>query len=205
MSIKVMTQVWEHAPVSEGTLLVLLALADYAGDDGTAYPSNATLARKARLDERHVRRVIQRLIALELIEVDWNAGPRGVNVYRIKLEGGHIVRGDIEVFQMSPEPLGTVSTSLDNISTTPSRKTNSITAREAILSDADFLEELRQRWPHVDQEYEIVKWTDHVKTKPPKGNYRNSLRNWIQRASKDYFVSDGSVDWIAERYQRAQR
>lgn len=58
-----MTAVWDHAHgVSGGPLLVLLALADFANDDGTgAYPKQATLATKTRLSERHVRRVLAQL------------------------------------------------------------------------------------------------------------------------------------------------
>ena len=44
-----------------GDLLVLLAIADYADEDFRAWPSQKTLARKARMDERNVRRVLQRL------------------------------------------------------------------------------------------------------------------------------------------------
>lgn len=47
MSVKVSSWVWEHSPVSRGDLLVLVALADHAQDNGAgAYPSVATIAGK---------------------------------------------------------------------------------------------------------------------------------------------------------------
>jgi hypothetical protein len=62
MSIKVMTRVWEHSQHGGGTLLVLLALADYANDHGVCWPDVATLATKARLTDRQVSNVLNDLI-----------------------------------------------------------------------------------------------------------------------------------------------
>jgi len=61
MSIRVMTRVWDLAQAEGGALLVLLALADYADDDGYAYPKEAQIAEKARLSDRQVRTVIKAL------------------------------------------------------------------------------------------------------------------------------------------------
>ena len=61
MSIRVMTRVWDTARAEGGALLVLLALADYADDDGYAYPKEAQIAAKARLSDRQVRTVIKTL------------------------------------------------------------------------------------------------------------------------------------------------
>lgn len=62
MSIKVMSWVWDHSDASGSELLLLLAIADQANDDGRdAWPSIKTLAQRTRLDERTVRRVLKRL------------------------------------------------------------------------------------------------------------------------------------------------
>lgn len=62
MSIKAMGAVWEHSRQTLGARLVALALADYAHDDGSnAYPSIATLARKAHMSERNVQYALRRL------------------------------------------------------------------------------------------------------------------------------------------------
>lgn len=65
MSIAVMTWVWTTSPTSSNERLVLLALADACSrDDGTGcWPSVATIARKAAVSDRAVRRVIARLQA----------------------------------------------------------------------------------------------------------------------------------------------
>jgi hypothetical protein len=63
MSIKVMSRVWEHATHKGGSLLLLLALADYADDRGICWPGLEALAEKARLTERQAVNVIHGLIA----------------------------------------------------------------------------------------------------------------------------------------------
>jgi hypothetical protein len=58
MSIKVATQVWNGSRHKSGDLLVLLALADHADDQGKAWPGIPLLGRKARLSQRHTRRCL---------------------------------------------------------------------------------------------------------------------------------------------------
>lgn len=84
MSIKIMAEVWEHAPVSQGSLLVLLALAD-AADEGSrmCFPGIARLARYARLGERQVHNCLRELREAGVVTVDRNQGPAGTNLYTI--------------------------------------------------------------------------------------------------------------------------
>jgi hypothetical protein len=48
MSIRVMTAVWDHADVSGGDLLVLLAMADFAADDGGRSTPGRRRSRRSR-------------------------------------------------------------------------------------------------------------------------------------------------------------
>ena len=97
MSIKVMTQVWEHSVHKGGPLLLLLAIADHAHDDGDgAYPSIQTLAHKTRLSERHTTRLLQELAGSGELVIREKEGPRGVNVYRVTFsQSGAVLSGDI--------------------------------------------------------------------------------------------------------------
>lgn len=62
MSAEVSGWVWRNAPVKSGELVVLLALADNAHDDGTgAFPSQAHLAKKSRMSDRQVRNCLSAL------------------------------------------------------------------------------------------------------------------------------------------------
>lgn len=57
MSVRVMTAVWEvDLPASQK--IVLLALADCANDEGVAWPSIATIAKKASKSERTVQAMV---------------------------------------------------------------------------------------------------------------------------------------------------
>jgi hypothetical protein len=62
MSIRVMTAVWDSGAYEGGTLLVLLAFADWSKDDGTKiFPKIEQIMVKARLSERGARDCIRRL------------------------------------------------------------------------------------------------------------------------------------------------
>lgn len=61
MSIKAMTRVWDYSEQKGSRLLLLLAIADYAHDDGAgANPSTRTLARKTRMTQQNVMLLIDR-------------------------------------------------------------------------------------------------------------------------------------------------
>jgi hypothetical protein len=61
MSIKIMTAVWDREDLSSTQKLVLLALADWANDDGLCWPSINRLAIKASLTSRAVQKTIRSL------------------------------------------------------------------------------------------------------------------------------------------------
>lgn len=61
MSVKVMARVWAQSSRKDGELLVLLALADFANDQGECWPSMPVLAQKARLTDRQTRKVLNKL------------------------------------------------------------------------------------------------------------------------------------------------
>lgn len=66
MSIRLMNDVWDHAPFRGAELLVLLSLADQANDKGECWPSVQTIAKRARCSDRWVRDVF-----VALIEQGW--------------------------------------------------------------------------------------------------------------------------------------
>lgn len=86
MSIRVMTAVWDNAGVQGSELLVLLALADWADDNGVCWPAMSTLADKARISERSAQRACRSLVEKGLLAIEDNAGPKGANRYRVATE-----------------------------------------------------------------------------------------------------------------------
>jgi hypothetical protein len=99
MSIEVMSRVWQRSRQAGDALLVLLAIADFADDCGVAYPSVPTLARKARLSERQVQRVIGELIVAEELRVEPGQGRHASHLYRVIVGTG---RQDVPGDRMSP-------------------------------------------------------------------------------------------------------
>jgi hypothetical protein len=86
MSIKVSTEVWQSSRHKSGNLLVLLALADHANDEGKAWPGIRLIAGKARLSRRHTRRCLNQLMASGELEILPNQAPNGRTLYRIRLD-----------------------------------------------------------------------------------------------------------------------
>jgi hypothetical protein len=81
-----MNWVWANSPTSGNERLVLLALADACSrEDGTGcWPSAATIARKANISDRTVRRVIARLEAEGHVMVHRGGGRAGTtNSYTV--------------------------------------------------------------------------------------------------------------------------
>jgi hypothetical protein len=101
MSMRMMTQVWERSQHKGSELLLMLAIADNANDQGLAYPSAKTLAKKTRLSNRQVQRLIRVVTRSRELEVSVGIGPRGCHEYRMHLGGDkmssdEIIRGDIQ-------------------------------------------------------------------------------------------------------------
>ncbi len=77
-----MTQVWSDDSIeSKSDLLVLLALADWANDEGRCWPAIERLAKKSRCSLRSAQDTIRGLVESGKLEVDYQAGPKGVNIY----------------------------------------------------------------------------------------------------------------------------
>lgn len=90
MSVAVMAALWKHSGHSGSALLMLLAIADFADDDGRAYPSVARLAQKCRVKPRAANYTLRDLQDSGELEVRIGGGPMGAhgptNLYRIALK-----------------------------------------------------------------------------------------------------------------------
>lgn len=74
MSIRIMSDVWRtDLPTTEK--MVLLVIADHANDDGSeAWPSQATIAKKASVSIRTVQRAVNNLVAEGYVWLDKHQG-----------------------------------------------------------------------------------------------------------------------------------
>ncbi len=83
MSIRVMAQIWDFGPEDRSELLVLLALADFANDEGECWPSMVGVAQKSRMTERGAQKIVRRLEEDGWLQIDTGGGRGGKNRYRI--------------------------------------------------------------------------------------------------------------------------
>lgn len=104
MSLKVIRLAW-HCPVGGAKKLALIAMADWADDQGgRLYPSIAAIARRMGASNDHARRTVHKLIRLGFIEVvgNENGGPPGttrryqINIERLTAGAGARGRGCAE-------------------------------------------------------------------------------------------------------------
>lgn len=86
MSIRVMSLVWEHSKQQGSALLVLLAIADFADDDGYCYPSVERLAHKSRMSVRNVRYILRQLEESGELVIERGGGRRRPNRYRVMVQ-----------------------------------------------------------------------------------------------------------------------
>jgi DNA-binding transcriptional ArsR family regulator len=68
MSIRALDWAWRQECVNPQEKLVLLALADHAGQDGTCYPATGSIAEKCQMSAQSVRRHLTALEARGVIE-----------------------------------------------------------------------------------------------------------------------------------------
>ena len=84
MSIRWMTKVWSDSPYNGTRLILHLALADMAHDDGKSFASQTHLAQKSRCSVHYVREVINEMIANGHIKIISKGNSRGnATVYQL--------------------------------------------------------------------------------------------------------------------------
>jgi hypothetical protein len=83
MSVRTMARVWDASTHSGTELLMLLAIADFADDEGNAYPAVGTLASKCRMSPRNANFILTALRTSGELEVRANEGPKGTNRYKV--------------------------------------------------------------------------------------------------------------------------
>jgi hypothetical protein len=184
VSLRTMTCVWANSRASSGTLLVLLAIADFADDDGKAWPSVETLARKSRLSERAVRYALRELEKMGELATLKEAGPGGVNMYRVHVrgvgqgqlfQGANIAGGQSDGRVLPPEP----SLTTNPLSTRTRGKAGRCSPEEAAAYFAE--RGLNGDSAEFVDHFEKVGW----KTKAgPLADWKAAARNWSRQEKR---------------------
>ncbi|MBP8291458.1 MAG: helix-turn-helix domain-containing protein [Caldilineaceae bacterium] len=87
MSVKIMARVWDDSMHTGSALLMLLAIADHANDEGVCWPSVETLAAKARVQARQAQNLIAHLVESGELAVQRGAGRRNTSIYVVTIGG----------------------------------------------------------------------------------------------------------------------
>ena len=94
MSLELMAQVWKLEDLPSTEKFVLLAYANYANDEGLAWPSKETVARRTAFSKATVKRAVTKLCAdARLVEMPLHLGYgadkklREVRAYRVEPTG----------------------------------------------------------------------------------------------------------------------
>lgn len=82
MNARMMSWVWDHSRARSTQRLVLLTIA-FQTDGHEAHLSTKQLAALTGMTDRAVRYAVTRLRALGELDVEYKAGPRGRNLYRV--------------------------------------------------------------------------------------------------------------------------
>ena len=86
MSIRALDTVFRSQLDDQSDVLILLALADWADDDGACYPSMQAISKKARLSDRTVQKRLSDLEEAGLVTRFVRVGRGRSNLYRLHLD-----------------------------------------------------------------------------------------------------------------------
>jgi hypothetical protein len=111
MSIKWMDRVWSESPYDGARLLLHLAMADHANDEGWFYAGQNSLARKARCSVEYVRQCVLRMVEDGTLVIERKGSSKGrATEYRLL---PFVLNSDGEIVR--PELPNNVGESLPNI------------------------------------------------------------------------------------------
>jgi MarR-like DNA-binding transcriptional regulator SgrR of sgrS sRNA len=86
MSVRYSSAIWESGRFEGGVLLVALALADYANDEGECWPKAASIATKVRLTLRQTHNILRKLEKAGFLTIQSGGGRGKSSWYRLNLE-----------------------------------------------------------------------------------------------------------------------
>lgn len=121
MSVRVSAAVWSLSEQKGTPLIVMLALADMARDDGLSWPGVPHIAKKARISKRQAVRVLAQLRESRELELVRQGGGTKANMYRINLgllysrESLHLEDTDFEDMGDTPDMMTPLSSGAEGV------------------------------------------------------------------------------------------
>lgn len=177
MSIAAMTSVWKDAPASGTELLLLLAIADMANDDFECWPSIKHLAKKVRVTERQVKRLLDKLILNELIEKKIGSGKGKYKGWETNL---YILTP--EKWPVTIELMSSDAQDTSDARVTPSHDTRVLTSHDT-RDTLNHKSETKKETSSSELIVSYIKaWLDGQITQPVTNQYKNKTNRAIAEA-----------------------
>ena len=163
MSIELMSAVWKHSPYEGARLLLHLAMADHANDEGRFYAGQNSLARKSRCSVEYVRQSVLQMVEDGMLIIERKGSSKGrATEYRLpppnslgEKQPPNTVGGELP---NSDPPLPNFDGSLPNFA----RGQSSFTT---ILNNQELVPATIVAEPNAGQV--ITEWIDGLRTRPP--------------------------------------
>ena len=184
MSIRAMNRVWANSVNKGSVLLLLLAVADYAQDDGTGcFAGVETLAAKTRMSARNVQYLIEKAEKSGELSVDRRASKYGTNEYTLHI--GHA--------NFAPPTSGGDTKPTSGLDTKP---TSSNTLVDTSVKNTRAISENGTYFPELEPEARTVAdaFVEEIKALGFKG--ANGFGEPSKRHLKE--IAAGARDWVME-------
>jgi hypothetical protein len=211
MSVRTMARVWDLSQHAGTELLMLLAIADFADDDGNAYPAVSTLAEKCRMKTRNANYILSDLQKSGELDVLVNEGPKGTNRYKInvgsygkglqRLAGGGLqsgagVQSSAGLHSSAPTPAMECSKPLHPIADEPSLNHQEPPVSKRVVK-ANALDDLSDLLVDVDKQV-LSDWLAVRKSKKAGPLTRTALTAVIREAVKAGISLNDAITFCCE-------
>lgn len=165
-----MAKVWEQSAHAGSELLMLLAIADFADDDGRAFPSITTLAQKCRTTSRYAIKLLDALVASGELAIVKHGGVMGrggkTNLYRILLKGSPAISGQVVPHGSPVNPGAVVNSGSGSSEPGDSEVVHQGSPKPSINHQEPPVRAKRSRRSSVEQTFDS--WREDLKTKGGK-------------------------------------
>lgn len=141
-----MSRVWDESKQNGTALLLLLAIADHANDQGIAWPSISTLAAKARVKDRQAQNLIAQLESAGELVVKRGKGRRNTSIYVVTCGGKGAIQRDLDEAEKVQSSVEKVQSSV----TPDAEKVQSSVEKGAIATTPDPLEPSINTEPSIE-------------------------------------------------------
>jgi len=199
MSVRQIARTWRDFAGEGSSLLLMLALADFADDEGFCYPSVRSLATKTRMSERHVQRLLNYFVQKGGISVVANVsgGAPGATRRYVLGRAKVIHTGDTDVTRDISQRVTQLWRETGDIAMSPKPSVIRQKKEKERARTRANLQPLLDAWQpnaghedlagklQVDLHAEVEAFRDHHRAKASRfADWDAALRTWLRNAAK---------------------